>query len=98
MNKTQERTIFSKATKLCHEMLDLIEKKDVSCSIHESDVTTSIVLKSNTIERPGFTIVKSKQAIIKKEKALRNKMSTNRVRQATEQNDPVKIGSENKMM
>ena len=78
-------------------MLDFIEKKDVSCSIHESDVTRSIVLKSNTIESPGFTIVKSKQAIIKKAKALRNKMSTNRVRQATELEDPTQIGYENKV-
>ena len=90
MNETQERNVVSKATNLCHEMLDFIGEYDVSCSIHESEVTTSIVLKSNVIESPGFTIIKSKQAITKKSKTLRNKMSTSRVRQATEQKDPVK--------
>jgi hypothetical protein len=97
INKKQESNIFSKATKLCHEVLDLIGTQDVSCSIHESEVTTSIVLKSKAIESPGFTIIKSKEAITKKAKALKNKMSTNRVRQATELEDPARIYYENQV-
>ena len=42
------------------EMLNLIGAQDVSCSIHESDVTTSIAIKSNAIESPGFYYYKVK--------------------------------------
>lgn len=64
-------------------MLDLIAEEDVACSIHESGATTSIVLKSKDIARAGFTIVKSRQTVLKTVKSAKNKMSTNRVRQAT---------------
>ena len=90
-----DRNIKYTATKLYHEMLELIGTQDVSCSMHESEVTTSIILKSNAIESSVFTIIKSKQAITKK--ILRNKVSTNRVREATEQEEQVKICDENKL-
>ena len=84
MSKTQTKNICSKAANLCREMLDLMEEENVNCSIHESDLTTSIVLKSCTEARAGYTIVKSHQADMKNPKVLRNKISTNRVRHATE--------------
>ena len=84
MSKTQTKNICSKASNLCREMLDLMEEENVNCSIHESDLTTSIVLKSCTEARAGYTIVKSHQADMKNPKVLRNKISTNRVRHATE--------------
>ena len=84
MSKTQTKTICSKAANLCREMLDLMSEENMSCSIHESELTTSIVLKSCTVTRPGYTIVKSHQADMKNPKVLKNKISTNRVRHATE--------------
>ena len=84
MSGSQDAKISAKVSNICHEMLNLINAEGVVCSIHESEAITSIVLRSNDIDRAGFTILKSRQTVLKSVKSSKTKMSTNRVRQATE--------------